>query len=191
MCRKTRTCLTVIISIAAFSGVTCKRNSTTRASPDVTATEDVVRSARRAYHGAPPVIPHQPFGMTCTACHAASATEVPQIGYAPANPHLLTQGLSAYSNCTQCHVFQSTSDTFRRNLFEGLNAPEKGDRAHLLAPPLIPHTLFMRENCLACHSGPAARPNILCSHPERTRCTQCHVERSTQVEYSRTGKAAD
>ena len=33
----------------------------------------------------------------------------------------------------------------------------------------------MRENCAACHDGPGAREEIRTSHPERTRCRQCHV----------------
>jgi cytochrome c-type protein NapB len=38
----------------------------------------------------------------------------------------------------------------------------------------------MRENCAACHTGPAAREEIRTSHPERTRCRQCHVPVTTR-----------
>ena len=50
-----------------------------------------------------------------------------------------------------------------------------GDRASGGAPPRIPHRILMRENCGSCHDGPAAREEIRTSHPERTRCRQCHV----------------
>ena len=36
----------------------------------------------------------------------------------------------------------------------------QGKRLNALAPPPIPHKPFMRENCVACHSGPAAREEI-------------------------------
>ena len=45
--------------------------------------------------------------------------------------------------------------------------------------PSIPHPLEGRENCLACHTGPAAREEIRTSHPERERCQQCHVPSTT------------
>ena len=34
---------------------------------------------------------------------------------------------------------------------------------------------IVRANCVACHSGPAAREEIRTTHPERVRCNQCHV----------------
>jgi cytochrome c-type protein NapB len=43
-------------------------------------------------------------------------------------------------------------------------------------PPPIPHDLQFRENCLACHGGPAAVAAIRTSHPERVNCRQCHLE---------------
>jgi cytochrome c-type protein NapB len=51
-----------------------------------------------------------------------------------------------------------------------------GDRLYPGAPPVVPHWAFMRENCLACHAGPAARPEIRCTHADRTNCRQCHVQ---------------
>jgi predicted CXXCH cytochrome family protein len=38
----------------------------------------------------------------------------------------------------------------------------------------------MRENCAACHVGPGAREEIITTHPERTRCRQCHVPVTTR-----------
>ena len=36
------------------------------------------------------------------------------------------------------------------------NAAAKAPPSHENAPPVMPHPVFMRENCVACHSGPAA-----------------------------------
>jgi len=134
------------------------------------------RAARRAYDGAPPVIPHKNFRMACTSCHDEQGVEVPDVGFAPPMPHEKTGGLSAISRCAQCHVFHTTDDLFVSNSFRGLRQDLRaGTRLHDNAPPVIPHKQFMRENCAACHSGPAAREEVRTSHPERVRCTQCHV----------------
>jgi cytochrome c-type protein NapB len=99
---------------------------------------------------------------------------------APANPHLRTEGLSAFSRCQQCHVFRKTEELFAETTFQGLaQRPRRGERMYAHAPPTIPHHVFMREDCNACHSGPAARKEIECSHPERTRCLQCHGRTSS------------
>ena len=135
-----------------------------------------VRAERRAYDGAPPVIPHKNFAMTCTLCHNLEGMEVPTVGYAPPSPHEGTLGMSAMSRCRQCHVFAATAEVFIANAFQPLRQDlRKGGRLHALAPPIIPHAVFMRENCIACHTGPAAREVIRTSHPERTRCRQCHL----------------
>ena len=68
-------------------------------------------------------------------------------------------------------------NTFLQDLRHGL-------RLHDRAPPTIPHKTFMRENCVACHAGPAAREEIRTSHPERRRCRQCHVPVATQETFS-------
>jgi hypothetical protein len=137
------------------------------------------RAARRAYNGAPPVIPHRPLSGTCTDCHTVTGRDLPGLGIAPPNPHLDTAGIGAKARCQQCHVFQQTADLFAENSFVGLShVLRKGDRLYPAAPPTIPHSLFMRESCNACHTGPAARQEIRCSHPERVRCTQCHAASS-------------
>ena len=64
--------------------------------------------------------------------------------------------------------------------FEGYEVLIAGDRATAGAPPRIPHRLLMRENCVACHDGPAAREEIRTDHPERDRCRQCHVPVETR-----------
>ncbi|MFN0006973.1 MAG: hypothetical protein ACKVXR_03620 [Planctomycetota bacterium] len=135
-----------------------------------------VRAGRRLYDGAPPVIPHAEFGAECTSCHGDQGIEVEGVGYSVPSPHERTAGLSAISRCTQCHVFRRTDEEFVANGFAGLEQDLRpGTRQHALAPPTLPHPVFMRENCAACHTGPAAREGIRCSHPERSRCLQCHV----------------
>ena len=149
-------------------------------SASVQVTPSTVRAERRAYHGAPPVIPHPPLGAACTSCHNATGIETPDLGIAPANPHHGTRFVNAVENCRQCHVFRVTDATLVGSNFQGLQAASwRGDRLYRGAPPVIPHSTLMRENCAACHTGPAARTEIICSHPERRNCVQCHVPRTT------------
>ena len=69
---------------------------------------------------------------------------------------------------------------FVANAFVGLRQDlRKGQRLTDYSPPVIPHKTFMRENCTACHTGPAAREEIRTPHPERARCRQCHVAVTT------------
>jgi len=144
-----------------------------------------VRAARRAFDGAPPVIPHKPFGIACTNCHNQQGMAVKDVGFAPPTPHgELIHG--ALARCNQCHVFHEATTTFRDNDFAGLAQDlRKGKRLNHLAPPVIPHQVLMRENCAACHTGAAAREEIRCSHPERMRCQQCHLEQNTEAEFAR------
>lgn len=145
-----------------------------------------VRAARRAFDGAPPVVPHMDFGMTCLECHGAKRVEVPGLGFSPPMPHEGTEGISAISRCKQCHVFRQTDELFRENAFAGVaQALDLGPRAHDFAPPRIPHEVFLRENCQACHDGPAAREEIRCTHPERAACTQCHLRVRTPEVFAR------
>ena len=134
------------------------------------------RAARRAYDGAPPVVPHVPFGMACVACHTDQAVQVPGVGLSPPMPHAETPGMSRESNCRQCHVFRQTQEVLIESGFVGLAQDlERGDRPYPGAPPRISHGIFMREACAACHAGPAAREELRFTHPERSRCVQCHV----------------
>jgi cytochrome c-type protein NapB len=106
----------------------------------------------------------------------------PDRGFAPANPHEGTRFGESVENCTQCHVFRRTEQSLTNSDFEGLRTGSfRGDRLYPGAPPIIPHSTLMRENCLACHSGPAARPEIICSHPDRRNCVQCHVRQRTDA----------
>jgi cytochrome c-type protein NapB len=135
-----------------------------------------VRARRRAYDGAPPVIPHKRLGGACATCHATAPREVPGVGLAPPNPHLHTPGMSAASRCEQCHVFATPGIPFADNSFRGLAQDlRRGERLYPRAPPVLPHPVFMREDCAACHDGPAARPEVRCTHPDRINCLQCHA----------------
>ena len=149
-------------------------------------TAAAVRADRRAYDGAPPVIPHPDFNANCTSCHTKVGLAIPDVGFAPPMPHGSTSGLSAFANCRQCHVFRKSGDAFRESGFAGLRQDlRRGRRLHGMAPPVMPHPVFMRENCTACHAGPAAREEIRCDHPERANCGQCHVPRRTTADFAR------
>jgi cytochrome c-type protein NapB len=135
-----------------------------------------LRAERRLFDGAPPIIPHPPLGAACTQCHHQRGMDVPGLGFAPPSPHEQTPGMSALSRCQQCHLHASQEADFAPNSFQGLAQDLRpGERAWPGAPPHMPHPRNMRENCLACHDGPAAREEIRCSHPERARCEQCHL----------------
>jgi cytochrome c-type protein NapB len=147
-----------------------------RSDSSIQPTSFEVRAQRRAFDGAPPVIPHVSFGADCVTCHTSTGQAIPTVGLAPTNPHYGDPRVGALENCRQCHLFTRASTTFQDNTFAGL--PQKrhtAERANPLAPPVTPHPLNMRANCLACHSGPAARPEIVCTHPERANCVQCHL----------------
>ena len=152
----------------------------------VAITASNVRAERRAYDGAPPTIPHPPLGAKCTACHTDTGSSRPGVGFAPANPHVGTPVEGAVQNCSQCHVFKNAVPVMVASDFVGRAQNLRlGSRQYQGAPPGMPHAKFMRENCLACHSGQAARPEIRCSHPERTNCVQCHLERDVAVTTAR------
>ena len=148
--------------------------------PQTAAERDVAlaaRSARRAYDGAPPVVPH-PVDPTsaCLTCHEHGL----RLGavVAPALPH------RAFTSCTQCHAPAAPAElagraraTLPPNGFEGLPAPSGGERAWAGAPPVIPHSTWMREACMSCH-GPNGAAGLRTTHPWRQSCTQCHAARA-------------
>ena len=146
---------------------------------------------RRAYPGAPPVVPHavedaEAGGKTCLACHASGGW-APRFGaYAPVVPH------PELVSCRQCHVPELTKGVFRATAWT-TTAPPAIRRAALPgSPPPIPHALQMRENCVACHAGPAAVPELRTSHPARVNCRQCHalgVESAAAFERPAAGSA--
>ncbi len=138
----------------------------------------------RAYPGAPPSIPHpvkEKLGMggnICLQCHQNGGFVEKFNAYAPVTPH------PDMINCKQCHVEQQTQSKFVDTEFYKKPAPAVGANNALPgSPPVIPHELQMRENCLACHAGPAAVKELWFDHPERINCRQCHVPKEADLEH--------
>ncbi len=134
-----------------------------------------VRAQRRAFNGAPPVIPHDSLGLddkACLACHGKELAIGDRVARALPHAHLI--------NCRQCHapqgpaIFQDLGGLLAKSSWEGVAAPREGPRATPGAPPAVPHTLHMRDNCMACH-GSFGWPGMQTSHPERSACLQCHA----------------
>lgn len=131
--------------------------------------------ANRAYNGAPPVIPHPLIsekgigGKDCLQCHENGGFVKKFEAYAPVTPH------PELVNCRQCHVPVKTKLKFAESEFRRAEEPETGQSALQGSPPMIPHSLTMRSNCLSCHAGPAAPEEIRVTHPTRVNCRQCHV----------------
>ena len=130
--------------------------------------------ARRAYPGAPPIIPHpvedrQTSARACLACHGGGGW-VPRFdAYAPVTPH------PEQTSCRQCHVPEATRGAFQPSGWLAMAPPALRGSAMPGSPPPIPHGLQMRETCLACHAGPGAVNELRTSHPERASCRQCHA----------------
>ncbi|MFG0331316.1 MAG: diheme cytochrome c precursor [Phycisphaerales bacterium] len=147
------------------------------AAPEAKVQSLASRASNRAYAGAPPSVPHAvdqfASASSCMACHGAAV----RIGDAVASslPH------EFMTNCLQCHAPEFTptlgDEPLSANRFAGVTDPPAGDRAWTGAPPVIPHTTFMRQNCLSCH-GPQGDSGLRTSHPWRTECLQCHVSSS-------------
>lgn len=139
----------------------------------------------RAFFGAPPSVPHSIHSdrssKDCLQCHALEDRVVQRHQAIAPVPH------AEFSQCLQCHVKGNDSkiDLFRENSFTGLDYPGQGSRAHELAPPTIPHKIWMRENCLSCH-GPAGNFAVRTPHPIRSQCRQCHAAEASQ-DYTRPG----
>ncbi len=137
------------------------------------------RAARRAFDGAPPVVPHpiaQDSSAACLACHGPGLAIKDKIASKISH--------AQYSSCTQCHVPSGgtglpASETallapLAANQFTSVTPPLKGSRAWPLAPPTIPHSTLMRSDCLSCH-GPGGLFGLRTPHPDRQSCVQCHV----------------
>lgn len=140
----------------------------------------------RAYPGAPPTIPHEIKednligGNNCLKCHENGGFVQNLNAYTPVTPH------PKMVNCRQCHVLEKTSKDFKSNFFYKENPPIIGHNNELVSsPPVIPHQLQMRENCLSCHAGPSALKEIRVSHPERVNCRQCHVPKTELAIFKR------
>ncbi|MGB7345547.1 MAG: diheme cytochrome c precursor [Pirellulaceae bacterium] len=135
----------------------------------------LTRGSRRAFNGAPPVIPHLVENTADSACYACHGKGM-RIGDRVANQ----MSHAFLANCTQCHAPPppkpfSTMDVSVENSFVGLPAPLRGERAFPGAPPTIPHSTWMRESCLACHGNENGWKGLQSTHPWRVNCQQCHA----------------
>jgi nitrate reductase cytochrome c-type subunit len=132
----------------------------------------------RAYPGAPPMIPHDVavdgvMADDCLSCHQDGGLTPKYNAYAPISPH------PEKENCRQCHLPAVAKLLFASTGWVKPNPPKLGRSMLPGSPHPIPHTLQLRENCQACHTGPAAVKEIRVSHPERENCVQCHVPNLT------------
>lgn len=151
------------------------------ATPEERAVALSQRMTRRAYDGAPPVVPHpvtQESSASCLACHGTGLAVKDRLASRISHEH--------FSSCTQCHVPSGGAGlpTVEQGLlaafgsgnnFRGVAATGQSTRAWPGAPPTVPHPLLMRSDCLSCH-GPVGLPGLRTSHPERQQCVQCHVQ---------------
>lgn len=139
----------------------------------------LTRASRRAFNGAPPIIPHVVEGTNDAACYACHG-EGKRIENQVANR--MSHGFLA--NCVQCHAPPPPKpftdfDSEVQTTFVGLPAPLNGERAFPGAPPTIPHSTWMRDQCLACHGGNVGWAGLESTHPWRTNCLQCHAPSAT------------
>ncbi len=136
----------------------------------------VVRPERaeiRAYHGAPPVIPHEVEALgreNCMACHGPGQ-QASGLVIAPVTPH------PEWTQCNQCHVPALAEGVFAANTLKALEEPVRVDMPGPFLPPYIPHRVdnFREQSCETCHIGVQAAPELRPSHGPRVNCTQCHV----------------
>jgi cytochrome c-type protein NapB len=134
----------------------------------------------RAYHGAPPMITHPLIsekgigGKACLQCHQNGGYVTQFEAFAPVTPH------PDWLNCRQCHLPMEESSLFKNTDWVKPAPPELGNQALSTSPMVMPHGIKNRENCLACHAGPAAPEEIRVTHPERINCRQCHVLNKTE-----------
>jgi hypothetical protein len=163
----------------------------------------------RAWPGAPPRIPHglsaEEFREgTCGTCHLRGGYSIRFAAYAPITPHpelrmclgchAVDDGVAGNSSpaadpnarCPQCHGAEGrVRPRDRPTGWEALWFRPDASAAGM--PPRIPHDRSLREDCLACHAGPAAVEEIRTTHPERADCRTCHVEiESDPVRFQRT-----
>lgn len=137
------------------------------------------RAARRAFDGAPPVVPHpiaQDSSFACLACHGPGLVIKDKVASKMSHP--------PYTSCTQCHVpaggpelpvqVIALREPLAVNEFVSVAPPQRGTRAWPQAPPTVPHRTRMREDCMSCH-GPQGLFGLRTPHPDRQSCLQCHV----------------
>ncbi|WP_228855143.1 hypothetical protein [Desulfomarina profundi] len=130
---------------------------------------------RRQYPGSPPPIPH-PVDLTfsgnetdCLSCHGEGGYSQEFGKFIPVTPH------PENSLCYQCHAQVNTTEKFVETNWKSIVPPRLGRSFLSSSPPPIPHALQLRENCIACHTGPGAVVEIRVDHSARGNCRQCHV----------------
>jgi cytochrome c-type protein NapB len=129
----------------------------------------------RQYPGSPPRIPHKiPTSFSgeifdCISCHGRGGYVADLGAYAPVTPH------PENTACFQCHVPRLTEELFVETDWQSINPPVIGRPQLGGSPPPIPHSLQLREDCIACHTGNAAVAEIRVEHGSRGNCRQCHV----------------
>lgn len=138
--------------------------------------------SRRAYSGAPPIIPHsvEAEDERCLTCHQVGGYVPKWKAYTPVTPH------PEDANCRQCHVPQNDPGAFRASTWEQSERAPLGRPWLPGSPPPVPHSLETRQKCLACHAGPGSVAEIRTTHPERSNCLQCHVPTNTSETWTRT-----
>ena len=158
--------------LAAMSGTDGRRNLNTY-------------YERRQYPGSPPVVPHivpKSFsgdGSKCVSCHENGGYVAELDTFAPVTPH------PEKENCFQCHVPKTTDKLFVDIDWESVNPPKLG-RSYLGgSPPPVPHSLQLRDDCIACHTGSGAVAEIRVEHGSRGNCRQCHVPAVTMETFQR------
>ena len=129
----------------------------------------------RQYPGSPPRIPHAvdlSFSgneSDCLSCHRKGRYSPEFDAFAPVTPH------PENVLCTQCHAQIQTKELFVETDWASIAPPKLGLSFLGTSPPPIPHSLQLRENCIACHTGPGAVVEIRVDHAGRGDCRQCHV----------------
>lgn len=129
----------------------------------------------RQYPGSPPRIPH-PVDVSfsgnetdCLSCHEKGGFSQEFGKFVPVTPH------PENTLCYQCHAPVQTEDLFAGTNWQSIQPPRLGQSFLSSSPPPVPHSLQLRENCLACHTGPGAVEEIRVNHAGRGDCRQCHA----------------
>ena len=154
--------------------------------------------ALRSYPGAPPRVPH---GLTpnefrtggCTTCHERGGFSQRFGAYVPVTPHpemgqclqchvgngqlmaIALPSTDSSARCRQCHALGGSRWTDATLNWAPMAWPQVAATGRQGEPPVIPHALDTRANCLACHAPPSAVAEIRTTHPERAACRQCHL----------------
>lgn len=129
----------------------------------------------RQYPGSPPRIPHvvdlsfSGNETDCLSCHAKGGYSQEFGNFAPVTPH------PENTLCYQCHAQVITEEKFVETDWKSVQPPRLGQSSLGGSPPPVPHSLQLRENCIACHTGPAAVTEIRIEHAARGDCRQCHA----------------